>query len=376
MSVLVIGAGVIGLCIARALHRRGYGEITVVERGLIGREASWAAAGMLAPGAETLAADEHYRFCAASNQLYTPFAEELLDDTGVDIELNNHGTMFVAFTEEETAALDGRYDAQSKIGISVERVSAAEARRAEPNLSSNIAGALYFPDDRQVENRKLLKALELYARKNGISIVEYVEVTQLAMNGNQIVGVIAGDRTFRAELTILATGAWTSLIKIGSERMPIVVIPIRGQMIAFDGAAHLTRRVIYSSRGYLVPRRDGRLLAGATVEDVGFEDEVTVDALDSQRIAAEEILPGLKGQAVSDQWSGLRPYAPDSLPVIGRIDGIDGLIVATAHYRNGILLAPITAEVVAEIAAGGTPDLSVRAFSPDRFSTTTRSAAK
>ncbi len=376
MSVLIIGAGVIGLSIARELHRRGFDEITIIERGLVGREASWAAAGMLAPGTETLATDDLYRLCATSNRLYTSFTEELLDETGVDIELNNDGTIFVALNEAESEALGARYDAQSRIGISVERMSASEAIRAEPNLSPNTAEALYYPDDRQVENRKLLDALELYARQHGISIVENVTVTGLAMNGDRVVGAATGSKIVLSDLTILATGAWTSLIKLGSERMPVAVKPIRGQMIAFEGLARLARRVICSSRGYLVPRRDGRLLAGATVEDVGFDDAITVDASSSLRIAAEEIIPGLKGQLVSDQWSGLRPYEDDALPVIGSISGIDGMILATAHYRNGILLAPITAQVVAEIAAGSPPDARVKAFSPDRFIPCVRSAAK
>ncbi len=376
MSVLVIGAGVIGLSVARELHRRGFHDITVIERGRVGREASWAAAGMLATGAESNEADDLYRFCSASNRIYTSFAAELIDETGVDIELNNEGTLSIALSEHEAEALYLKHAKQVGAGIRVERLSASEALKVEPNLSAATTAALFFPDDRQVENRKLLKALQLYAQNNQIRIVENVTIDSLLIDKYNVTGAVSVSDRFATDLTIVATGAWTSFIELSSTKMPFEVRPIRGQMIAYEGVGQLIRKVIYSGRGYLVPRADGRLLAGATVEDVGFDDSTTAEALAAQTLAAVEILPALSNVAVADHWSGLRPFAPDALPVIGKINGLDGLIVATAHYRNGILLAPITAEAVAGIAAGSELKVSLEAFSPDRFSNTARSAAK
>jgi len=166
---------------------------------------------------------------------------------------------------------------------------------------------------------------------------------------------------------VLATGAWTSLIKLGDIEMPLNVEPVRGQMIAFQTAKRLFQRVIYSRRGYIVPRMDGRILAGSTSEKAGFDRAVTDSAANGLRKMATEIAPAIAGLAVADRWAGLRPYAMDGLPVIGAISGIDGLFIATAHYRNGILLAPLTAKLVAEGLAGDKDSRYFKTFGPDRF---------
>lgn len=364
-DVLIIGGGVIGLSIARELGKSGVGKITIVERGRCGRESSWAAAGMLGPQAEADEGGEFFDLCGRSRDLYPELAEELLDETGIDIELDRSGTLYVAFTGEDVSELQKRYDWQTAAGLDVERLSASETLTVEPHVSPDIIEGLFFPNDWQVENRKLCAALKSSAEISGVEIREKVSVRNLLIENNRVIGAETDSGTFAADTTIFATGAWTSLIKLGAAEMPFKVKPIRGQMIAFQNSERIFKRVIYSSLGYIVPRADGRVLAGSTTEDVGFDRSVTDSAVDYLKKMAEKIAAILRSVEVSDQWSGLRPAADDNLPIIGQISGLDGLVVATAHYRNGILLAPVTARLIADLI-NGTSQYS-GAFSPDRF---------
>ena len=348
-EVLIIGGGVIGLSIAREMHKSGRRNITIVERGNIGQEASFAAAGMLAPNAETDRIDDFYNFCAKSNRLYPQFAEELFEETGVDIELDRSGTLYVAFNENDSTALKKRFEWQRKAGLSVEHLSSKETLEVETYISPRVRESLYFPNDWQVENRKLLIALRKYTEINGISIHEGIEIRELLIEGNKVTGAASEKEKFTADTTILTTGAWTSLIKSGAKPLPVKVKPIRGQIISFHSAEKLFKRVIYSPRGYIVPRADGRILAGATVEDVGFNKSTTEKGISLLRSIASEIAPCLADMDISDSWAGLRPFAGIGLPVIGEVAELKNLIIATGHYRNGILLAPLTGKRVAEI---------------------------
>ncbi|MBC7900915.1 MAG: glycine oxidase ThiO [Saprospiraceae bacterium] len=351
-EVLIIGGGVIGLSIAREMHKIGAGRITIIERGSIGREASFAAAGMLAPNAETDKIDDFYNFCAESNRLYPDFAAALLDETGIDIELDRSGTLYLAFTGDDSIELKKRFDWQTSAGLAVEHLNTRETLTAEPFISPNVRESLFFPNDWQVENRKLLEALRKYSEINGIRIREGTEIREILTAGEKVIGAASDSEKFLAGTTIIATGAWTSLIKIGEMPVSVKVKPIRGQMISFHPREKLFKRVIYSSRGYLVPRADGRILAGSTVEDVGFDKSTTETGVSALRCVASEIAPCLAGMTISDKWAGLRPYADDGLPVIGEIAGFKNLIISTGHYRNGILLAPFTAKIVAERNTG------------------------
>lgn len=366
-DVLIIGGGVIGLSLARELRKKGAGKITVVERGELGREASYAAAGMLAPQAETDRTDDFFRFCSESNDLYPEFAGELLDETGMDIELDPSGTLYLAFSEGDSADIRKRYDWQKQAGMSVEHLTAEETRKAEPFVSPDVRGSLFFSGDRQVENRKLMQALRLYAELNGIAIRENTEVTELLADGGAITGVSTPAGAFSAGTVVLATGAWTSFIKLGPGAVPVKIKPIKGQMITFQTAKRLFQRVIHSPRGYLVPRADGRVLVGATVENAGFDKETTAGGIDFLREAAAEISPGLESLEIIEKWAGLRPFAADGLPVLGQIPGYENLLAATAHYRNGILLAPLTARIMAERIIGGGSSGYFEFFRPDRF---------
>lgn len=364
-EVLIIGGGIMGFAIARELRHRGVQDITLVERRSAGLESSWAAAGMLGPQAEADRNDAFFRFCCDSRDLYPKFADDLTLETGIDIELDKSGTLYLSFNESDERRLRKRFEWQRAAGLPVEQLSAKEARRCEPFVSPDVREALFFPDDWQVENRKLLAALRRSGEINGVNIVENTTVDRLTVENKNVVGAESGEQRFSAALTILTTGAWTSLIKIGVAEMPFSVEPVRGQMVVLKTAKRLFQRVIYSHRGYLVPRVDGRILAGSTTERKGFDCSVTEQATNILREMSNEIAPTTSGLPTVDRWAGLRPFTFDGLPIIGGIETIGGLTIATAHYRNGILLAPITAARVADSMLNGeTPD---PAYSPDRF---------
>ncbi|MBK7394334.1 MAG: glycine oxidase ThiO [Chloracidobacterium sp.] len=366
-EILIIGGGVIGLSIARELHKSGVKRITVLEKGRCGEESSWAAAGMLGPQAEANEGGAFFDMTVTSREMYPKFATDLLAETGVDIELDRQGTLYLAFTDEDVAEVHKRLKWQLKAGLPVEHLSADDARRAEPFISTDVRGALLFPDDWQVENRKLLAALKSYAELNGIEIREDSPVEQLIVEDNRVIGARTATDTFFASDAILATGAWTSLIKLGDADMPLKVEPVRGQIVAFQTAKRLFGHVIYSRRGYIVPRADGRILAGSTSENKGFEKAETDVAASALRQMAAEIAPNLSSLAITDHWSGLRPFAMNGLPVLGSFAGIGNLTIATAHYRNGILLAPLTAKIVADKLLKSVEPPFLAAFSPDRF---------
>jgi len=366
MKILIIGGGVIGLTIARELHKKGFSQITILERASIGKESSYAAAGMLAPQAETDKRDEFFHFCSESNSLYPQFARELFDETDVDIELDRSGTLYLAFTNEDVREIRNRFEWQKNAGLEVEHLTARETRQAEPFVSPDVLESLFFPNDWQVENRKLLHALQKYCELYGIEIRENAEVKSLLIENNRVTGAETETEKFPAEKVVLATGAWTSLIKTGNFVLPRVT-PIRGQMISFYTAKRIFSKVIYSPRGYIVPRADGRVLAGATVEDAGFDKSVNAQGIDFVREHALEIAPSLVNLEIQDTWAGLRPFAPDGLPVMGEFSEIENLSIATAHYRNGILLAPLTAKILADKIANGIDSDYLRFFNPKRF---------
>lgn len=366
-DVLIIGGGVIGLSIARELHKQGARRITLLEKGVCGRESSWAAAGMLGPQAETDEFGPFYGMCTASRDLYPAYAADLLAETGVDVELERSGTLSLAFTEDEGKTLMRRYRLHRDHGQEVELLSQDELLRLEPYLSASVQFGLRFANDWQVENRLLMTALRKFAEINSIEVHEDTPVDRLLLENGRVAGAQTSAETFRADHTIIATGAWTSLIKLGPVDFPLEIEPIRGQMICLRHERRMFASVIYGRGGYIVPRADGRVLAGSTTENAGFEKVVTDDAADKLLKMAREISPFLEGVEIEDHWSGLRPHAVDGQPVLGPITGIADLTLATGHYRNGILLAPLTAQIVARHVSVGEPSEYFEILGPDRF---------
>lgn len=377
-DIVIVGGGVIGLAVARALALRGVRSVRLIERGRLGAESSSAAAGMLAPQAEAKRAHEFFNFSCRSRDMYPAFAADLLEETGIDIELDTTGTLYLAFTDDDAHELERRYEWQRNAGLPIERLSAAEARNLEPSISENLQTALKFPFDTQVENRRLISALAASNERLGVHIQTGTTVTSLKIDRNRVVGVETSQGFVDTDKVLIACGAWSSqLIRSDSgspdetgpdKALPNVRIkPVRGQMLCFEATPQIARHVIYSARGYLVPRRDGRLLAGSTTEQAGFDKRVTAEGVNSILSAALEMSGRIASLELTACWAGLRPRASDTLPVLGPCAEIEGVFYATGHYRNGILLAPITGDLIARAIVDKEMAPSLDLFLPDRF---------
>src|ERR1044072_2449093 len=361
-EVIIVGGGVIGLSIARELAQRGVRDLTLIERAEPGAEASWAAGGILAPQVEADRPADFFRLACASRDLYPEFAEALREETGIDVELDQSGTLYVGFTESEEHEMRSRHDWQASAGLQIDWLIGDEARALEPNISPEVRYALRFPNDYQVENRRLVQALIASNQKSGVNLVMKCEAHSLRIERERVTGVDTSLGFFTAPTAIIAAGAWTS--QIANAR--VAINPVRGQMLCF-AAPQIASHVIYSSRGYLVPRRDGRLLAGSTSESVGFDKRVTDEGVQSIKSMAYAIAPCLENLTMTDSWAGFRPHAEDNFPVLGPDEEVAGLFYATGHYRNGILLAPITAKMIADsVLNRGAPSL-LETFLPARF---------
>src|SRR2546423_2300768 len=368
-EAVVIGGGVVGLCVARSLALRKM-KVLLLERGENpGMEASSAAGGMLAPQCEADRADEFFELACAGRDLYTPFADALREETGIDIELDRTGTLYLAFTEEDEAEITDRYEWQRRANLSVEKLNANEARELESWISPRVRAALRFPLDVQVENRRLVRALAESVKRHGVQVRTNAEAIRLIIDRERVVAVETSVGVIHTSVAVMACGAWSSFLTSSGSRFPGVRIePVRGQMLCFAlPSPRPVRHVIYSPRGYIVPRRDGRVLAGSATEDGGVEARGTAERVRKISTAAAEIAPQVGGLALIDYSAGLPPRAEDHLPALGACSEVAGLFYATGHYRNGILLAPVTGELIAEqIVNNETPALLNR-FSPDRF---------
>jgi glycine oxidase len=367
-EVVIIGGGVIGLSIARALALRGVRGVAVIERSSFGCEASSAAAGMLAPQAEADRTDEFFSLCCQSRDGYPDFADNLREETGIDIELDKTGTLYVALNAADQKEIEHRFEWQTAAGLSVEKLTSVEARVLEPCISEYASGALRFPKDIQVENRKLISALVEANKKTGVQLFSGTTVSSIKTLRGVVNGVETLDGFLDTRKVVLAAGAWTSmLLPTDKAQSRIGIEPVRGQMVCFETNPRLTGHVIYSPRGYIVPRMDGRLLAGSTSEMAGFNKSTTGAGVHSILARTLEITASLANLPIIATWAGLRPRAPDGLPVLGPCAEIEGLFYATGHYRNGILLAPITGQLMADVIVAKPIPPLIKTFTPDRF---------
>ena len=367
-DVVIIGGGVIGLAVARALAMRGVRDVRLIERSSLGAESSSAAAGMLAPQAEANRPHEFFHLTCQSRDMYPGFASALLEETGIDIELETTGTLYLGFTEHDAEELDQRYEWQNKAGLAIERLSADMARKLEPAICENVRAALRFPLDTQVENRRLISALAAANQRLGVHMETGTNVVSLRTERGRLRGIETSRGSVATDCVVIASGAWSSFLGAPDIALPNLRIkPVRGQMLCFATNPQICGHVVYSPRGYIVPRRNGRLLAGTTSEDAGFKKCVTGAGVHAILSAALEISPRIATLSLTDSWAGLRPRAADTLPVLGPCAEIEGVFYATGHYRNGILLAPVTGEIIARAIADGVVPPSLNVFSPDRF---------
>jgi glycine oxidase len=366
--VAVIGAGVSGLGIGWRLALAGC-PVTVFERGEAGRGASWAAAGMLAAGLEAEPGEERLLALNLEGQrLWPAFRDQLEAASGIGIGYREEGTLAIALTRDDAERLRFAFDFQRRHGIALEWLGALEARRLEPHLRPGLAAAVLSRSDHQVDNRRLVLALKEAFVLAGGTLREHAEVGALDLEGDRVRGIVVKGDRHAADVVVLAGGAWSA----GLEGLPAAarppVRPVKGQMLALrmDPAQPLLRHVLWAPKGYLVPKPDGRLIVGGTVEERGFDPELTAGGVLALLEAAWRAVPAIEELPVDELWTGFRPTSRDDAPILGPTP-IEGLFLATGHHRNGILLAPITALAVSDaILSRRLPEI-IREFTIDRF---------
>jgi glycine oxidase len=352
--VVIVGGGIMGLSIALELRKRAELEVVVLEKSIPGAEASSAAAGMLAPQFEAEGPGPMLELALLSRMAWPKWVAELQEQSGVDCAYLPSGGLQVAFTDDEVHALDARLAWQSAHGLRGELLEPAALQQLEPAISRRALAALYFPDDHQVDPKKLLPALAVAATRAG---VQFRSGTVRSIGAGQV--DLDGERP-PADRIVLAAGAWSGLVT-GAEVDPARVRPMRGQLVELHTRAPLVTRLLKSADGYVVPRADGRVLAGSTMEMVGFDKNVTAAGVKKVLDAAIALVPELERAALTQSWAGLRPWTDDQLPFIGEGPS-PGLLLATGHFRNGILLAPITARLVGQLVRGERTTVDLKPF--------------
>jgi glycine oxidase len=366
VKALVIGGGVIGGAVAWRLASEGI-AVTVLERGRAGQEASWAAAGLVGPQGEADEPGPFFELCLAGKRAFDASVERLAKDSGVDPEYDHHGILHVAFTEGERRELVERGRWQRAAGGEVQELSQREALKLAPALSPEIIYAIHLPTNWRVENRKLTQAYLAAAVNKGAEIREGVRVEAITVVDGRASGVvIQGGAAFEADLLINAAGSWASDIR-GLEADRIRFFPVRGQIICFEARPGMLAPSLFSKRGILIPRRDGRLLAGSIFEEAGYNKSVTLGGMQHIVRAAHELVPSLAELPFREAWAGLRPATDDLLPVIGPSPSVPNVFYACGHFRSGILLSALTGEVIADLVKGRRPKVDIGPFLPTRF---------
>ncbi len=349
-DAIIIGGGVIGLSTSIALRKRG-ASVLLVERGEPGQEASHAAAGMLADFAlETPPILQHLANCSAN--LYPEFVHELQDESGVNVDLRDQGTIFFPSSEHirEHPTLVGDHPLP------------APMLELEPALACNTP-AIYLKE-RSVNPRALSAAALEAAKHRGVNISSGSEVRAVLLANGRAAAVSTARTTYQAPAIVNCAGAWAG--QVPPHHFP--TRPVKGQMLSLAAPSReLVRHVIRAPDVYLVPRSDGRILVGATVEEAGYDKRIDAQVIQGMRKAAVNLVPALGEARMLEAWAGLRPGSPDNLPILG-LTQTPGYFVATGHFRDGILLAPITAQVMAQMITGGIPEYDLSPFSPERFS--------
>ncbi len=370
--IAIIGGGVCGLGIGWRLAQAGC-AVTVVDRGQSGMATSWAAAGMLAPQVEAEPSEEPLlALTLESRDLWVDFAAEVEAASGVKVDYRREGTLVVALDRDDVERLRHRYDYQTSLGLDLEWITGAEARRREPHLARGVSAAVFSALDHQVDNRRLSAALrKAYLRAGGV-LREHTAVREviheLTPSGGRVTGLRLENEILQADTVIVAAGPWSRDIPGLPEALKPPVRPLKGQMLAIQmpRAAPLLDHVVWGPEMYLVPRSDGRLLIGATVEEMGFDASLTAGGMMDLLREAWEVLPGIYDLPLVESWVGFRPASRDDAPILGPT-AMEGLIMATGHHRNGILLAPITARTIADTVLTGETPAAILPFSLDRF---------
>ena len=363
-DVAIIGGGVIGCACAWALARAG-ASVTLYERGRLASEASGASAGILAPLAESHSPGPFAELSIAGLHAFEEEIGPLIEESGIDPEYRRCGVIRLALEERDAAALQQAAAWQANRSLGLRWIDPHEIAALEPALAAS-HGALISSDEGMVRPQLLVRALATAAARRGARLNEHVEVAGPALTGGRVTGVrLAGGVTRSAEIVLLAGGAWSGALA-GSAALAVPVRPVKGQYAILGLLPRPLRHVVFAGEGYLVPRVDGTIYAGATQEEAGYDRRVTLDGLAAVLEMARGILPGLHDAEVVGSGAGLRPGSADGLPVLGAVPGVENLYVAAGHYRNGILMSLITGRLMAELILGRSPSRSLAPFSPER----------
>jgi glycine oxidase len=371
-DVAIAGGGIIGGAIALELARAGL-RVALFDRQQPGREASWASAGILSPAPENPGMVAMVPLGKASLALYPEYVSDVEEISGMSTGFRPKGTLEALFSKDTKAELSTIIALHHGMGLRAEPLRAADARELEPALSEEVEAAVLRPDEGSVDNRALTLAILEAAQRSGAVIFSGNGAKAVWREGHRCTGLILQNGKVEAKWTIIASGCFSAVIEGIAPYAP--VRPAKGQMTALRADDLKIERVLWSEKIYLVPRNDGRIVAGATVEYAGFDKHNTAGGIEKILSAAIGLAPGLANARIEETWAGLRPDSPDHLPILGPTD-LDGLLVATGHFRSGILLTPITARLIREWITEQRVSVDWDRFSPMRFSSAGTDAAR
>jgi glycine oxidase len=343
-DILVIGGGVIGLMTARELSAAG-ADVTLVEMGGTGRESSWAGGGILSPLYPWRYPSSVTALASWSQAVYEDLCTDLFEQTGVDAEYSRSGLLILDPEQHEVARVWA-----AKQGVPLEVLEAAAVQSKEPGLQISVPRVLWMPDVGQVRNPRLTKALRS-AIEPRVRIREHEEVLELRTEDGRLRSVRTTAGNIDAERVVVCTGAWTAQLLEKLGRKPDIH-PVRGQMILFYAKPGQIRHLTLFRDHYVIPRRDGRVLIGSTLEEAGFEKRTTAEAKEALYRIAVDLFPLLKRTPIEDHWAGLRPGSPSGIPFIGSYPGVDGLFINAGHFRNGLVTGPASARLLADLVLG------------------------
>jgi len=365
VDCLIIGGGVVGLSLAYELACRGV-SARVLDRGELGREASWAGAGILPPAHRATAVHPLDQLCAWSRELHREWAARLRAETGIDTGYRECGGLYLARSAGEAASLAAFAEMLLGLDITLVKLSPDSLPELEPALgelaqSSQLKAAYLMPSEAQLRNPDHLRALCTACERRGVVLSPHVEVESFELSGRRLAAVVTRHGRLAADRYCIASGAWsrTLLLQLG---ISTGILPIRGQMVMFQCPTPPLRRILNEGPRYVVPREDGRVLVGSTEEEVGFDKRTTTAALGELIALARELLPVLRDAPIEKSWAGLRPGSFDGFPYIGRLPGLDNAFAAAGHFRSGLYLSTGTAMVMAQLLVGQTPAIDLTPF--------------